>query len=215
MKIRWTSHPSKPELNGTEQHVAREFAIVACGYGQAEYCPKTRCGFEGESAVKIRWTSHPSKPELNGTEQHVAQEFAIVAVGYGQATLWQKPGYGTPEWAAERAALDARRRVPPSEVVPSIDGIRWELMVGSATGRPIILRRSGCETTRFEDEEQLVRHGAPVKVLKAFIDAKRASDPAAREAANEAAQQARFRQESAEKHAESCVLGRLGIRTPR
>ena len=36
MKILWKSHPTKPELNGTTEHVAREFAIVACGYGQAE-----------------------------------------------------------------------------------------------------------------------------------------------------------------------------------
>ena len=215
MKIRWTSHPSKPELNGTEQHVAREFAIVACGYGQAEYCPKIRCGFEGEPAVKIRWTSHPSKPELNGTEQYVAQEFATIAVGYGQATLWQKPGYGTPEWAAERAALDAGRRVRPDEAVPFVDGVRWELMIGQTTGRPIILRRNGCETTRFEDEGQLARYGAPVAVIKAFLDAKHASNPAAGEAATEAALQARFQQESAEKHAEACVLGRLGIRTTR
>jgi len=146
MKIRWTSHPSKPELNRTEQHVAREFAIVAVGFGQAEYCQKTRCGFEGESAVKIRWISHPAKPELNGAEQLVAPEFAPLACGYGHAMLCQRPGYGSPEWIKERQALDARRRVRPDEAAPSVDGVRWELMFGQTTGRPIILRRSGCET---------------------------------------------------------------------
>jgi hypothetical protein len=36
MKILWKSHPTKPELNGITEHVARELAVVACGYGQAE-----------------------------------------------------------------------------------------------------------------------------------------------------------------------------------
>ena len=39
MKIKWLSHPNKPELNGTEQHVARELAHVAIGYGQAGTLP--------------------------------------------------------------------------------------------------------------------------------------------------------------------------------
>ncbi|MGA7449101.1 MAG: hypothetical protein WBQ43_12700 [Terriglobales bacterium] len=39
MRIRWTNHPSDPTLNGTTAHVAREFAIVAVGYSQAEYAP--------------------------------------------------------------------------------------------------------------------------------------------------------------------------------
>jgi hypothetical protein len=39
MRILWLAHPSKPELNGTIAHVAREFATVAVGYSQAEYAP--------------------------------------------------------------------------------------------------------------------------------------------------------------------------------
>ena len=36
MKILWKSHPTNPAKNGTTEHVARELAVVAVGYGQAE-----------------------------------------------------------------------------------------------------------------------------------------------------------------------------------
>jgi hypothetical protein len=44
MQILWKKHPSKPELNGTKEHVSRQFAEVAIGYGQAEACPRPRYG---------------------------------------------------------------------------------------------------------------------------------------------------------------------------
>ncbi len=36
MKIKWLQHPNNPAKNGTTEHVARELAVVAVGYGQAE-----------------------------------------------------------------------------------------------------------------------------------------------------------------------------------
>jgi hypothetical protein len=36
MQVRWLNHPTQPQKNGTTEHVAREFAIVAEGYGQCE-----------------------------------------------------------------------------------------------------------------------------------------------------------------------------------
>ena len=46
MKIRWTKHPHKPELNGTTQHVSRETANHAVDYGEAVICPLPRYGTE-------------------------------------------------------------------------------------------------------------------------------------------------------------------------
>jgi len=44
MRILWKNHPSNPELNGTMEHVSRQFAEVAVGYKQAEYAPRPRYG---------------------------------------------------------------------------------------------------------------------------------------------------------------------------
>jgi hypothetical protein len=42
-RIKWLQHPTDKTLNGTIEHVAREFAVVAVGYKQAQYEPfKTR-----------------------------------------------------------------------------------------------------------------------------------------------------------------------------
>jgi hypothetical protein len=38
-RILWIQHPTKPELNGTTEHVSRELAAVAVGYGQASHAP--------------------------------------------------------------------------------------------------------------------------------------------------------------------------------
>jgi len=34
MQVRWINHPTQPQKNGTTEHISREFAIVAEGYGQ-------------------------------------------------------------------------------------------------------------------------------------------------------------------------------------
>ena len=39
MRIKWLNHPTEPTKNGTLEHVSREFAVVACGYKQAEVAP--------------------------------------------------------------------------------------------------------------------------------------------------------------------------------
>ena len=44
MQILWTNHPSDKSLNGTKQHVAREFAIVVASYNQATICPRPNYG---------------------------------------------------------------------------------------------------------------------------------------------------------------------------
>ena len=44
MKILWNNHPTDKTKNGTTEHVAQEFATVACGYGQASICPIPRRG---------------------------------------------------------------------------------------------------------------------------------------------------------------------------
>jgi len=44
MKIKWLQHPTKPQLNNTEQHVSREAASVAVDFGQAVLCPPPKRG---------------------------------------------------------------------------------------------------------------------------------------------------------------------------
>lgn len=39
MKILWLSHPTQPELNGTEEHVSRTVAEIAIGFRQAKFVP--------------------------------------------------------------------------------------------------------------------------------------------------------------------------------
>jgi hypothetical protein len=36
MKITWVLHPTKPELNGTDDHVKAEVGVVAIGFGFAK-----------------------------------------------------------------------------------------------------------------------------------------------------------------------------------
>src|ERR1700729_3935264 len=43
-RIKWLDHPTDKTKNGTVEHVAREFATVACGYGQAEHVRDPRRG---------------------------------------------------------------------------------------------------------------------------------------------------------------------------
>lgn len=43
-KVKWLSHPVDPSKNGTTEHVAHELAVIACGYGQAELCPRPNYG---------------------------------------------------------------------------------------------------------------------------------------------------------------------------
>jgi len=66
MRILWKSHPTDPSKNGTLEHVCRDLAAVACGYGQASPAPfkdfRERLAFEtaqrtgpqpGDSAVTL------------------------------------------------------------------------------------------------------------------------------------------------------------------
>ena len=39
MKIKWLNHPTKPELNGSVEHVSRTLAEIAIGYQQAVFVP--------------------------------------------------------------------------------------------------------------------------------------------------------------------------------
>ena len=39
MRVTWKTHPYDPSKNGTMEHVSRELAAVAVGYGQATYAP--------------------------------------------------------------------------------------------------------------------------------------------------------------------------------
>jgi len=52
MQILWKNHPSDPSQNGTSQHVAREFAVVAIGYGQAEVVAQPRRGTNAYLAMR-------------------------------------------------------------------------------------------------------------------------------------------------------------------
>ena len=60
MKILWTNHPTQPTKNGTTEHVAREFAIVAVGYGQAEVVRFANAGERLKAASEEFAQAQPS-----------------------------------------------------------------------------------------------------------------------------------------------------------
>ena len=66
MKIRWLQHPTKPELNNTEQHISREAAHVAVDFGQAVLCPPPKRG-TNEYLAWRREQSATAVPQANDT----------------------------------------------------------------------------------------------------------------------------------------------------
>ncbi len=126
----------------------------------------------------ILWKKHPYKPELNGTKEHVARSLGEVAVGYGQAELCPRPNYGTPEWAAERAADE-------KGIAPAV--VAWGIHRNLNTSRPSIVGRCSrevCGTLRFEGRPEDAHrvafiHGhdgrppekIPVDVMNAYVAA--------------------------------------------
>jgi hypothetical protein len=76
MRILWKSHPYKPELNGTIEHVARELATVAVGYGQAEYAPYKNYIERLQAEEAQRQAAIPAN------ERQVFSEFPVWQVAY-------------------------------------------------------------------------------------------------------------------------------------
>jgi len=114
LKIKWLQHPSKPELNGTFQHVARELAVVAAGYGQAEICPRPNYGTpefaeERRQADALRGntlhTGDTVVPNIEGTrwsiQNHALAGVVILRESGSEQTRFKDPvlasHYGAPK----------------------------------------------------------------------------------------------------------------------
>ena len=118
--------------------------------------------------AKIKWLHHPTKPELNGTTEHVARELATIACGYGQAELCPRPGYGSPEWLADRAALSAAAHANPTDVNPTVAGVEWGVQDKSLSvfSKVLVLKRSGSTIEYFDAPPA----DAPLTVIQRFRD---------------------------------------------
>ncbi len=58
MFILWKNHPLDKTKNGTKEHVARSLAEVACGFGQAELCPRSNYGTAEWAAERAALAAH-------------------------------------------------------------------------------------------------------------------------------------------------------------
>jgi hypothetical protein len=91
-RIKWVNHPYKPELNGTIEHVARELATVAVGYGQAEDCPapnyQTRLA---ENELERQRNLQPDPNFVQGVSWTV-KEHTLAAAGQGRAFIERRCG---------------------------------------------------------------------------------------------------------------------------
>jgi hypothetical protein len=129
MKIKWISHPNKPELNGTEQHVARELAHVAVGYGQAELCPMPKRGTNEYLAMRAE-QSRLSVPQAND-----------VAIPYIDPPQWQAfdsdgSNFSVCRIVKKHGFESTSFKEPPADCPPNV-AKRWREMKG-ATPQPAI-----------------------------------------------------------------------------
>lgn len=107
MKILWKSHPTKPEMNGQTEHVARELATVAIGYGQAEACPLPRYGtdeylqMKAEQAAQVKGPA-PGDVVPPGTPSGTA-EWGVKDKGPSSLStvqVWKRVSSGEVTWYA-------------------------------------------------------------------------------------------------------------------
>jgi len=116
MRIRWTSHPSDPSKNGTLEHVAREFAIVACGYKQAEPAPYKNYHERLSETASVGTDPSNVNPTVSGTEWGV---IAAAESQFRQDTIIRRRGAEVLYYSG-----------PTSEMPKSIIA-KWEQLVNS------------------------------------------------------------------------------------
>jgi hypothetical protein len=79
MKILWKNHPYNSAKNGTTEHVARELAVVAVGYGQAELIRFANAAERLKAASEeFAITQPPSKTEWSVNAGSASKEVYIL-----------------------------------------------------------------------------------------------------------------------------------------
>ncbi|MGA7511336.1 MAG: hypothetical protein WBW46_00490 [Candidatus Sulfotelmatobacter sp.] len=135
----------------------------------------------------IKWLNHPTDKTLNGQNFHVPRSVGEPAIYFQQAILAERPRYGSPEWAAERAEMAKLSAASPSkdDVCPeTVEGTKWSLITRASNGRQLLVKRTGTEIYYFPDVESARKNGCPESVLKSFVPESRRQNE--RELAQEA-----------------------------
>jgi hypothetical protein len=123
MKIRWLQHPTKPQLNNTEQHVSRETARVAVDYGQAEVCPPPRRG----TNEYLAWRAEQSRqavPQANDVsipyvDPPTWEAFDSDGSNFSVCRIVKKHGFESTSYLT-----------PPADCPPNV-AKRWREMKGA------------------------------------------------------------------------------------
>jgi len=111
MKIKWLNHPTKPELNGSVEHVSRTLAEIAIGYQQAVFVPfKNYVERLNETAREGRDSSNTVVTFFKDPEWS-----AVATSATGRPTIFRKWGYETARFVGDNAAEQAKANgCPPS-----------------------------------------------------------------------------------------------------
>jgi hypothetical protein len=119
MRITWKNHPLKPELNGTKDHVSRELAAVAVGYGQAEYAPYRSYVERLSEESKFRTQAAPGDTVVEFFKD------PQWSVGFVTAhpTIFRKWGYETVRFCGEKAAEQAKANHCPERILKQYENL--------------------------------------------------------------------------------------------
>jgi hypothetical protein len=158
--------------------------------------------------MRIKFTEFAADPKLRGTianhPAHIAQ--SLIAQGAAVAVPYTD--------FRQRLAAEATSCSDKPDPL-FVKGTEWSIFVEPRTGRNLILRKSGSETTRYEptDVALAISHGCPPSVaglLKSDIDLENLKDAAAY--ASEKAKQEREAAERLDRVRTGASLYTLGKR---
>lgn len=128
MRIKWLSHPTEPTKNGTLEHVAREFAVIACGYKQAEVAPYKNY---------VERLSEESKFRTQAAAGDTVVEFFkepqwSVGLVTAHPTIFRKWGYEAVRFCGEKAAEQAKANHCPERILKEHENLVAQKDNGSA-----------------------------------------------------------------------------------
>jgi hypothetical protein len=181
MQILWKNHPSDKTKNGTTEHVAREFAIVALGYQQAEAVPFPRRGAPG-------WLEAMAEREKD--RKPGPHDVCV-------ANVWP------PTWEV----ISLPRTNKPCIVyragseVTRFESLYWyEPVAADADGN-----------WRDPIKHDLIPPSCPDSIVRHFKELEASTSPEAIAAANERAAQEKIRAEQHERTRSGRMLAKLGL----
>jgi hypothetical protein len=180
-RIKWLNHPSDKTKNGTVEHVAREFATVACGYGQAE----------------------PVRDPRRGTNEFLAMRSEEERQRRPNPLDTCVPNQWPPVWEV----IQLPRTDKPCIIyragseVTRFESLYWyESVANDKNGNH-----------RDPIRHDLIPATCPPSIVRHFKELEAAQSPEAIAAANERAAQAKINAEIHEKKADRSLMSRFGL----